>query len=133
MSNSKFPEVPILLVDDEEHILKSFSINLKYSGINNIITLNDSRAVMPLLESQPVEVIVLDLIMPHIPGEELLRLLQENYPHIPVIIITATNDVDTAVTCMKYGAADYMLKPVERNRMVSGVKRMLQLQALKRE
>ncbi|MCP4147558.1 MAG: sigma-54-dependent Fis family transcriptional regulator, partial [bacterium] len=46
---------------------------------------------------------------------------------------TATNDVDTAVTCMKYGAADYMLKPVERNRMVSGVKRMLQLQALKRE
>ncbi len=128
-----YPENPVLLVDDEVHILEGFAIMLKFSGINNTITCGDSREVMAILEKQPVELILLDLLMPHLTGEELLRRIHELYPQIPVIIITATNDVDTAVRCMKYGAVDYMMKPVERSRLVTGIKRILELQWLKRE
>jgi DNA-binding NtrC family response regulator len=127
------PEHPILIVDDESNILKSFKITLKYSGMNNILTCQDSRDVMGLLSRQPVEMVMLDLMMPYLPGEELLLKIVENYPEIPVIIITAANDVDTAVRCIKHGAMDYMVKPVERNRLVSGVNRVLELNGLKRE
>ncbi len=129
----KYPEYPVLIVDDEIHILKAFNVTLKYSGITHVITCQDSREVIPLLERQPVEVILLDLIMPHIPGEELLRRINEHFPQVPVIIITAVNNLETAVDCMKFGAVDYMVKPVERNRLVSGVQRILELQELKRE
>ena len=129
----KYPTHPVLIVDDEKNILTAFEVTLKYSGISNIITFQDSREVMPLLETQPVEVILLDLIMPNIPGEALLRRINELFPEIPVIIITAVNNLETAVNCMKFGAVDYMVKPVERNRLVSGVQRIIQVQELKRE
>ena len=129
----KYPTHPVLIVDDEKNILTAFEVTLKYSGISNIITCRDTREVMPLLESQPVEVILLDLIMPDIPGEELLRQISEHFPGVPVIIITAVNNLETAVDCMKFGAVDYMVKPVECNRLVSGVQRVIQVQELKRE
>jgi DNA-binding NtrC family response regulator len=129
----KYPTHPVLLVDDEKNILTAFEVTLKYSGISNIITCQDSREVMPLLESQPVEVILLDLIMPNISGEALLRQINEHFPGVPVIIITAVNNLETAVNCMKFGAVDYMVKPVERNRLVSGVQRIIQVEELKRE
>lgn len=129
----KYPTHPVLIVDDEKNILTAFEVTLKYSGISNIITCRDSEEVMPLLESQPVEVILLDLIMPNISGEVLLRRINEHFPVVPVIIITAVNNLETAVNCMKFGAVDYMVKPVERNRLVSGVQRIIQVQELKRE
>jgi DNA-binding NtrC family response regulator len=129
----KYPAHPVLIVDDEKNILTAFEVTLKYSGISNIITCRDSGEVMPLLENQPMEVILLDLIMPNVSGEELLRQIHENFPGVPVIIITAVNNLETAVNCMKYGAVDYMVKPVERNRLVSGVRRIIQVQELKRE
>ncbi len=129
----KYPTHPVLIVDDEKNILTAFKVTLKYSGISNIITCQDSGEVMPLLENQPVEVILLDLIMPNISGEVLLRRINEHFPQIPVIIITAVNNLETAVNCMKFGAVDYMVKPVERNRLVSGVQRIIQVQELIRE
>ncbi len=131
--SEQYPENPVLVVDDELNILKSFRISLQYSGISNILACSDSRAVMPLLEKQPVEVVLLDLFMPDIGGEELLGQLKEKYPHIPVIIITAVNEVETAVNCIQKGAADYLVKPVERNHLVSCVRRMIELRALRRE
>jgi DNA-binding NtrC family response regulator len=123
----------VLLVDDEGDVLKSYELTLKSRKIPNIITCQDSRQVLPILEKTSVDVIVLDLMMPGISGEELLDMITVRFPGIPVIIVTAVNDVDTAVRCLNRGAKDYMLKPVERNRFVSGIQRMLELQQLQRE
>jgi len=88
---------------------------------------------MPLLSRQEIEVMLLDLSMPHITGEELLSLITKDFPEIPIIIITGSNDVDTAVACMKSGAFDYMVKPVEKSRLISGVKRAIEIRELQRE
>jgi DNA-binding NtrC family response regulator len=128
-----YPTYPVLIVDDEPNILTTFKLTLKYSGISNIITCTDSREVMPLLESRPVELVLLDLIMPYKSGEELLSQIDGHFPQVPVIVISAVNNLDTAVNCMKYGAVDYMVKPVERSRLISGVRRIVELQELKRE
>jgi two-component system, NtrC family, nitrogen regulation response regulator GlnG len=125
--------LPVLVVDDEPQVLHSASIVLRASGIAHVITVVDSRAVLPLLAEQEVGVLVLDLTMPHISGQTLLEQVAGDYPDIPVLLMTATNDVETAVQCMRTGAVDYLVKPVEENRLVSSVKRALEIRTLRAE
>ncbi|KPJ88887.1 MAG: chemotaxis protein CheY [Spirochaetes bacterium DG_61] len=133
MSSKLHPDYPVLIVDDEAHVVESQVSVLKSNGMNNLMSTTDSREVLRLLHSNEVEVILLDLRMPYISGEELLSQIKEDFPHVPVIIITATNEIDVAVRCMKAGAFDYMVKPVEESRLVSGIKRAVELMDLKRE
>jgi len=133
MMESKYPLLPLLMVDDEEQTLNSFEMVLRSANMNHVIRCQDSRKVTPLLSTQEIEVILLDLSMPHVSGEELLSLVTRDFPEIPVIIITGSNDVETAVLCMKSGAFDYMVKPVEKSRLISGVKRAIELRELQRE
>jgi DNA-binding NtrC family response regulator len=133
MSESIYPHFPIMLVDDEVQALNSFEMVLRSASMNNFISCHESRDVIPLLSQQEIEVILLDLRMPHLSGEELLPVLSSDFPEVPVIIITGANDVETAVKCMKLGASDYMVKPVEKNRLVTGVRRVIELRELQRE
>src|SRR5512147_2631708 len=93
--------LPVLLVDDEPQILLSAQTLLRASGFGNVMTLGDSREVVPTLALQDVGVIILDISMPHMSGCDLLAELNQDYPHIPVIFMTATNDLETAVACMR--------------------------------
>jgi len=133
MESALLPALPILLVDDEELTLQSMDIILRLCGMNNIIKCNDSRDLFSLLSKQEIGLILLDLSMPYLSGEELLSMINQQYPHIPVIIITGTNEVETAVRCMKTGASDYMVKPVERNCFMSAIQRALEICELRRE
>ncbi len=130
---SLYPKLPVLMVDDEAQALNSFELVLRSSSMNHIIRCQDSREVMGIFSSQEIEVMMLDLSMPYVSGEELLSMVTKDYPEVPVIVITGSNDVDTAVACMKTGAFDYMVKPVEKSRLVSGVKRAVELRELQRE
>ena len=133
MSSRLYPDYPVLVVDDEAHIVESQLNVLKSNGINNIISTTDSREVLGLLHSNEVEVVILDLRMPYISGEDILLQIRDDFPHVPVIIITGTNEIDIAVKCMRAGAFDYMVKAVEESRLVSGVSRAIELRELKRE
>lgn len=132
MAGSPQSDLPVLLVDDEEAILASISKVLSASGIGPLLSCSDSREVLPLLERQQVEVILLDLAMPYLRGEVILERLRQEHPEIPVIIVTASDDLDIAVRCMKQGAFDYMVKAVEPSRLVSGVKRAIEMRCLER-
>jgi DNA-binding NtrC family response regulator len=123
----------ILLIDDELQILETCQSCLNTSGFNDVITVSDSRSVMALLAREEVAVIVMDLRMPHLSGHELLPLIVAQFPQIPVIIATASNDVDTAVTCIREGAFDYLVKPIEVKRLVTSVKKALELRSLSSE
>jgi len=130
MNNSS---LPVLIVDDEKQILLSYTVMLRTAGIENIITMNDSRKVLPFLSREEVAVIVLDLNMPHISGTELLEKVKAKYPHISILIVTAINDIEKAVECMKRGASDYLVKPVEKSRFVASVNKVLEISGLRNE
>ena len=125
--------ISVLLVDDEESWLHSFSITLKAVGIHNVLICSDSRKVMDMMLSTDVGLIVLDLTMPHISGQELLAQMAEKHPDVPVIVVTGVNDIQVAVDCMKLGALDYYVKTVETDRLISGVVRTVEMQQLRRE
>ncbi len=127
------PETPVLVVDDEEPALRATVLALRMAGVTNVLPCGDSREVLPILARQPVQAILLDLTMPFLSGEEVLRQVGEEHPDIPIIVITGRNDVKTAVDCMQMGAFDYMVKPVEERRLSSGVKRALELRELQSE
>jgi len=133
MSGSSFPEKPILVIDDEEYFLKSVELILAANGINHVETISDSRKVLPLLKKNLFSLILLDLNMPHNSGMDLLPGIIDRYPEIPVIVITAVNDVENAVFCMKSGAFDYLLKPVDETRLVSAVRRGLDITEIRLE
>ena len=130
MSYSNFP---IILVDDEPQTLLNFSVMLRSAGIKDVQPIEDSRLVMPLLAKQKIAVIVLDLFMPHISGNELLPKIKDDFPEISVIVMTAANRIDTAVECMKAGAFDYLVKPVEKSCFISSVRRALEVCKLRNE
>ncbi|MBU0664316.1 MAG: sigma-54 dependent transcriptional regulator [Proteobacteria bacterium] len=133
MTKNLYPLLPVLLVDDEDAWLHSFGLTLHSVGIANVITCNDSRKVLGILQEQEVSVLVLDLNMPHLAGDELLDLVVKDYPDIPVIIITGLDQVETAVSCMKIGAYDFFTKVAEQNRLTTGVRRAIEMGMLRRE
>ncbi|MCP4197269.1 MAG: sigma-54-dependent Fis family transcriptional regulator [Proteobacteria bacterium] len=125
--------LPVLLVDDESTVLLSSKMVLSSAGIGPIETVQDSRELIQLLSRQQAAVVVLDLFMPYIPGSQLLPEIIKQFPELPVIVMTAAQEVDTAVACMKEGAFDYLVKPVEESRFVSSVKRALEIRLLRRQ
>ncbi len=133
MTGRRYPVYPILVVDDEQSILLSIDTILQLAGINNVLTCSDSRQVIPIVKQRTPSVILLDLNMPHVDGEAILDQVAAEHPDIPIIIITGRIDTDTAVECMKSGAFDYIVKPVEENRLLASVKKSLQFSELHQE
>jgi DNA-binding NtrC family response regulator len=133
MGRDLFPLLPILLVDDDEAALNNYRILLRSEGINHVTLCQDSREVLPLLSKNKFETILMDLRMPHMSGEELLSKITEDFPGIPVIIITGVDDTDTVVHCMKMGASDFIVKPVDRNRLIASVRSIIKFKKAERE
>jgi DNA-binding NtrC family response regulator len=123
----------VLMVDDEENFLLTASVALKGAGIDPVWTISDSRQVMPFLEKNSPGAVVLDLSMPNLTGRELLPMITEAHPEIPIIMLTAHDDLTMAVQCMQDGARDYLVKPVEESRLISSIKSAIEIVQLQEE
>jgi two-component system, NtrC family, response regulator HydG len=123
---------PIVLVDDESSVLITSKALLRTSGFGPIATIEDSRELMGFLEKNGAAVIVLDLMMPQLTGIQLLPEIGRRFPDIPVIVMTASQELELAIQCMRAGALDYMIKPVEESRFIANLKRALEMNTMKR-
>jgi DNA-binding NtrC family response regulator len=85
------------------------------------------------METNDIDVVALDVRMPHIPGDVLLPEIRSNHPDVPIIMISGLDDIELAVECMRNGSFDYMVKPVEESRLISGVRRALEMRELYNE
>jgi DNA-binding NtrC family response regulator len=133
VANPSAREYPVLLVDDDPQFTLSSGVTLRAAGVSPVVTVEDSRQVMPFLEGREAAAVVIDLTMPHLSGRELLPKLKERYPELPVIVMTGRGEVDVAVECMRAGAFDYLVKPVEPARFVSSIRRALEVRSLRAE
>ena len=134
MSPTPYPSFSVLLVDDEPAWLHSLALTLERSaGITNLQTCADSREVMALLDRCKVGVVLLDLTMPHLSGEQLLAQIAERHPETTVIVISGLNQVETAVQCIKLGAFDYFVKTVEEDRLIGGILRAIRMRELEQD
>lgn len=122
----------ILIVDDEEGSLFIASHYLKKLKHSPILAENGLQA-LKVLGQQNVDLILADHIMPEMDGLELLEAVRKKYPHLPYIIMTAYGSIENAVTLLKRGATDYLLKPLELDHLQLVIDRVMNVQRLDQE
>jgi DNA-binding NtrC family response regulator len=110
---------PILVVDDDEGLLLSIRATLISAGLPDPALLSDSRRVLDLLRTARFQIVLLDLIMPHLGGMEVLQQIQDEFPDVDCFIVSAIDDVSTAVKAMSTGASDYLVKPLNSDKLVA--------------
>ncbi|KAB0671998.1 sigma-54-dependent Fis family transcriptional regulator [Oryzomonas sagensis] len=134
MTQQNYPAFGVLLVDDEPAWLKSLSLVLRScAGLNNVRTCQDSREVLGLLARGDIGLVILDLTMPHLSGQELLEQISERHPEVTTIVVSGLNQLETAVRCMKLGAFEYFIKTDEEDRIVGGVLRAVRMKEMQRD
>lgn len=133
MSTHAFPVHPVLLVDDDEDLLRNYVYTLRADGITNIITCTDGADVAGRIREHECDAVLLDLNMPRLSGRDVLPLIVQRNPDLPVIVVTGVDEVDTAVKCMRAGAFDYMVKPVAEEHLLAGLRRALDVREVRRE
>ncbi|MDO9263998.1 MAG: sigma-54 dependent transcriptional regulator [Desulfosalsimonadaceae bacterium] len=117
---------PLLAVDDDTGLLLSVKASLMSAGMPEPALASDSREVIDLIKKYPFQLVLIDLIMPHIDGIALLEMIKNEAPHVECIIITAIDEVSTAVQAMKFGAYDYLVKPLQTEKLLISVKNALE-------
>jgi two-component system response regulator AtoC len=123
----------VLVVDDDPAVGMVLTALLEQAGLEAIHEASGATA-LERLGSVPVDVVITDLRMPGMDGMHLLERLVVGWPDIPVIMLTAHGTVSTAVQAMKAGAADFVLKPFEREEVLFSVNKALQAtQRLRRQ
>ena len=133
MISAEMKNCHILLVDDEQSELDAYSLLLMSMGIRNVFTENDSRRVSARLATMKSPIVFLDLNMPFMTGQDVLRELKIKHPQVPVIIITANSEIETAVECLRLGAHDYLVKPIDLKMFSSALRNALEISLLRNE
>ncbi len=126
MKSISGPENRVLVVDDDVGLLLSIKATIASSGLPEPAIVSDSRMVMDLVRAHDFHLLLLDLIMPNIGGTEILRQVKEEFPTIECIIVTAVDDVSSAVQAIKYGAFDYLVKPINSEKLIITINRALE-------
>ena len=116
----------ILVVDDDEGLLFSIRAALLSAGLPDPVMVSDSRKVLDLVRRQRFHLALLDLIMPHLDGMEVLRQIKQESPSTECIILTAVDDVATAVQAIHLGAYDYLVKPLQVKRTTIAIRHALE-------
>ncbi len=122
----------ILVVDDDDLVLESLRMVLKEAG-HKVRAVNSPKKGLSLLDKGGCDLVITDMRMPEMSGIEFLEKVKEKFPNLPVIMITAYGTVDTAVTAMKKGASDYIMKPFSADELEVVVEKTLEAHRLKEE
>ncbi|NLL90708.1 MAG: response regulator [Dehalococcoidales bacterium] len=122
----------ILIVDDENVIRRLLCHKLKSEGYV-CIEADSPQQAMEKMHEQPVDIVILDIMMPGGSGIELLPDIKKHFPGTIVIMATAVGDADTAIKCVRLGAYDYFTKPYNLDEVVISVARALNTRRLELE
>lgn len=115
----------ILVIDDEKNIREGLQMALEDDGYE-VLTAEDGTVGLQKALTEVVDLVITDLRMPGIGGQELLRKVTSETPGVPVIVLTGHGTVETAVEAMRMGAYDFLTKPLDLDRLSLLVKRALQ-------
>jgi two-component system response regulator HydG len=119
----------VLVVDDDRANLESVCRIFQKEGVSTLAAANGQEG-LDLLRRPEVGVVVTDLMMPGVDGQELLKAARAMRPDVEVVLMTAYATVETAVSAMRDGAYDFITKPLKRHSLVKAVQKAMEKQAL---
>jgi DNA-binding NtrC family response regulator len=134
MEKLKLENHSAVLIDDDVLWLRVMTKTLKKKvGLGAVFKCDDSRNAIALIKQCSPSVVLVDITMPHLSGEEILEQINVYDNNLPVIIVTGRNEVDLAVRCMKNGAFDYYLKTDDKSRLFSAIHNAVTFHELRKE
>lgn len=116
----------VLILDDEKNYLLVLAALLDDAGYK-VTSINDPENALAFLDESEVDVLITDMKMPKLSGLDVLEHVKENYPHIPVLVMTAFGSIESAVEVMKIGAFDYITKPFSNDELLLSVQNAARL------
>ena len=119
---------PIMVCDDEEGVREALKLILEKDY--DVIFAESGSAAIEKMRASPVDLVILDIKMPHKDGLETMRALKRINPAAKVIIATGYRSVDTAQEAMKLGAVDYITKPFDRRQIMATVQKITETSQL---
>ncbi|POB09769.1 MAG: DNA-binding response regulator [Sulfobacillus thermosulfidooxidans] len=114
----------ILLVDDEDHIRELCRLYLQSADFE-IIEAADGLTALKKLEEHPVDLVVLDIMLPGLDGFGVLKAIRERQVWLPVVMLTAVGDEEDRIAGLEQGADDYLIKPFSPKELVARVRAVL--------
>lgn len=119
-ASDRLKHANIMMIDDEPLTLEALQIFLEEVGYHNFTAVSDSRHALRLLAQNQPDVVLLDLVMPHVGGFEILAQLRTELTlkYLPVIVLTSSTDADTKLQALELGANDFLAKPVDPSELV---------------
>ncbi len=115
----------ILVVDDEKSVRDSLRMILTYAHYEVELAEDGARA-LSLLNSHPIDMVLLDIKMPGMDGIEVLEAMRKQNPELPIVIISGHGTIETAVEATKKGAFDFLSKPLDRDKLLVTVRNALE-------
>lgn len=120
----------ILICEDEEILLTAIEFRMRKQGYE-VVLAKDGLAAFERVKADPPDLVIADIIMPHLTGLELIEKIRtELKSDLPVIVISALEDSDVVLTASKIGANDFITKPFKPAELVLRVKRIFQEQGM---
>ena len=121
----------VLIVDDDEGMRDTIAAILKWEY--RVLRVATSKAALPILNCEDVDLMLLDVRLPHISGFEVLRIVKENYSLVEVMMISAISEIETAVQAMKHSAHHYITKDFDYDQLRSLMRNASERQDLNRQ
>ncbi|MBO4988871.1 MAG: response regulator transcription factor [Clostridia bacterium] len=114
----------LLIVEDNPDLLELFYEVLSESGYN-VFGASDGLKALEKMEQQKIDLLIADLMMPNLSGQELVKIVRKTDKTLPILIVTARDDYESMQTVFSTGADDYMIKPVNTKELLLRVKALL--------
>jgi two-component system chemotaxis response regulator CheY len=114
----------VLVVDDDPLVRQVVRMTLEKAGYDVLEAENGEKAIEAINENENplvLDVVICDIRMPKINGVEAIEYFQRQYPHVPLIVLTGYPDTNMAVSFMRHGVVDYLVKPVSTERLKTAV------------
>lgn len=124
MADTNVSEAKLLVVDDEPNIRELLSVSLRFAGFNVQAAAN-GREALKLEDKFEADLVILDIMLPDMDGFEVLRHLREHEPALPVLFLTAKDDVQDKIQGLTIGADDYITKPFSLEELIARVRAIL--------
>ena len=125
----------ILVVDDNEDNRYTLVRRLRREGYSNVVVAENGRHALDVIETDSIDLVLLDIMMPEMNGYDVLERIKAHpsWREIPVIMISAIEDIDSVVRCIALGAEDYLPKPFNARELMARIRAVLRRERVSRQ
>ncbi len=134
MFSGRKSEGLVLVVDDEPDVRKVVRMTLEKSGYDVLEAEDGAKAIEEVKKGENsllLNLIITDIRMPNMNGIDVINYYQKEWPSVPLIVLTGFPDLDMATTMLQHGVSDYLVKPVESEKLRASVAKALELQEVR--